>query len=100
MNRETKRLLKRQGQLDGDGQPVMTSRQASSGAALAPKARTPLPQFLREVRAELAKVSWPTRPEVKKFTQVVMFSLVVMTAIVASLDFVIAKAVYLLFNVG
>jgi preprotein translocase subunit SecE len=100
MNRETKRLLKRQGQIDSDGQPVLSPRQASAGAALAPKARTPLPQFLREVRAELSKVSWPTRPEIKKFTQVVVVSLIVMTAIVASLDFVIAKAVYLLFDVG
>jgi preprotein translocase subunit SecE len=96
MNRETKRMLKRQGQLGADGQPVAAPRQQQ--AALAPRKRTPLPQFLREVRGELAKVSWPTRPEVKKFVIVVLVALVVMTAVTASLDFVFSKFVFFLFD--
>jgi preprotein translocase subunit SecE len=95
MNRETKRLLQRQGQLGADGQPVAAPRQP---AALAPRARTPLPQFLREVRGELAKVSWPTRPEVKKFVIVVLIAMVVMTVATSSLDFVFSKFVFFLFD--
>ncbi len=95
MNRETKRMLQRQGQLGADGQPVAAPRQP---AALAPRKRTPLPQFLREVRAELGKVSWPTRPEVKKFVIVVLICLVIMTAVTASLDFVFSKFVFFLFD--
>ena len=62
MNRETKRLMQRQGAIGADGAPARQARPAP-----APKsrdARTPPRQFLREVRGELRKVVWPTRPEV------------------------------------
>lgn len=95
MNRETKRLLQRQGQLGADGQPVAVPRQP---AAVSPRKRTPPRQFLREVRGELAKVSWPTRPEVKKFVIVVLIAMVLMTAVTASLDFAFSKFVFFLFD--
>lgn len=95
MNRETKRMLQRQGQLGADGQPTSAPRQPAS---LAPRRRTPPRQFLREVRGELAKVSWPTRPEVKKFVIVVLVCLVIMTAVTASLDFGFSKFVFFLFD--
>ena len=72
MNRQTKRMLQKQGQLGADGEPV-----ARSGRPTARRRRTarsavgPI-QFIREVRGELRKVAWPTRPEVVKYSIVVL----------------------------
>ena len=49
MNRQQKRMLQKQGEIDADGAPVR-SRNALSGAS--PQERTSPGQFLREVRAE------------------------------------------------
>jgi len=55
-------------------------------------------EFLREVRNELAKVAWPNRPEVVKYTLVVAVTLVFMTTLVFALDFAFAKGVLWLFG--
>jgi preprotein translocase subunit SecE len=55
-------------------------------------------RFLREVVAELRKVIWPTRKELLTYTAVVVVFLTVVTAIVAGLDFVFAKAVLWVFG--
>ncbi|MDA8264289.1 MAG: preprotein translocase subunit SecE [Actinomycetota bacterium] len=106
MNRETKRLLQRQGQLGPDGTPAAPSRERAISAArvaAAEKADRPsLPrrvgEYLREVRNELVKVAWPGRTEVIKYTIVVFFTIVVLTAIVFGLDALFAKAVLVLFG--
>ena len=43
-------------------------------------------KFLREVRAELKRVTWPTRPEVLRWTGVVVAALVFFGVFVAVLD--------------
>ena len=107
MNRETKRLLQRQGQLGPDGAPTAPARERASSAAArvaaAEKADRPsLPkrtaEYLREVRNELVKVAWPGRAEVIKYTIVVFFTIVVLTSIVFGLDALFAKAVLVLFG--
>jgi preprotein translocase subunit SecE len=55
-------------------------------------------QFLREVRQELRKVAWPTRRELFAYTLVVLVSVVVLTSYVFGLDFLISKAVLLVFG--
>jgi preprotein translocase subunit SecE len=55
-------------------------------------------QFLREVRQELRKVAWPTRRELFAYTLVVLVSVVVLTSYVFGLDFLISKAVLLMFG--
>ena len=51
--------------------------------------------FFREIFSELRKVIWPTRRELLTYTSVVIAFVVVMTAIVAGLDFAFAKGVLL-----
>ncbi|MDZ7674403.1 MAG: preprotein translocase subunit SecE [Acidimicrobiales bacterium] len=96
MNREQKRLLKKQGQLDESGDPVRQPRQSSGPA---PKGeRTGPVQFLREVRGELRKVAWPSRTEVANYSVVVLLGIVVLTAMIAALDYVLGEAVLRLFE--
>ena len=54
MNREQKRMLQRQGEVDADGEPIRQRRQQQNRQ---PEARTGFVQFGREVRAELRKVA-------------------------------------------
>jgi preprotein translocase subunit SecE len=54
--------------------------------------------FFREVVSELRKVIWPTRKELLTYTGIVIAFVIVMTAIVAGLDFVFAKGVLFAFG--
>ena len=92
MNRETKRLLQKQGQLGEDGTPKATRRPAPSPNA--PKEpRTKPRQFFREVNAEMRKVAWPTRNETLNLSFVVFVFLVILTAMIAGFDYVFSKTV-------
>jgi preprotein translocase subunit SecE len=51
------------------------------------------------VRAELRKVAWPSRAETGNYTAVVIITIVVITAIVAGLDWVFSQSVLELFDV-
>jgi preprotein translocase subunit SecE len=97
MNRQQKRMLQRQGQLGADGEPA--ARKRSAPPAPRPKEqRTTAPQFLREVRGELRKVAWPTRPEVINYSIIVLVAVVVLTAYVAALDYGFGDVLVKLFS--
>ena len=96
MNRETKRLMERQGQVDAEGNPTRAPRQAP--AARVAQERTSALQYVREVRGELKKVGWPTRDEVKNYSAVVLVTLVIMSALVFAYDFVFAKGLLFLID--
>jgi preprotein translocase subunit SecE len=84
MNREQKRMMQRQGAIGADGAPARQPRPAP-----APKQRderTAPRQFLREVRGELRKVVWPTRSEVINYSIIVLITVVVLTALIAGID--------------
>ena len=103
MNRETKRLLQRQGQIDDEGNPsVGTRRQpprvATQGGPRAVAERTRPVEFLREVRGELRRVAWPSRPETLNAAVVVLIAVVVLTAAIFGLDTAFAKFVLYLFK--
>jgi len=100
MNRETKRMLQRQGELGPDGEPVRAKpQQQARPAGGAPKEqRTPPTQYVREVRGELRKVAWPTRQEVIRYSIIVLLTIVVLTTMIFALDYVFAKAVFFLFD--
>ena len=95
MNRETKRMLQRQGAVDAAGNPVRAPRAATPKAA---SERTPPRQYLGEVRAELKKVVWPNRDEIRNYTIVVLAMLAVMTTITFGFDYGFAKIILFLFN--
>lgn len=50
-------------------------------------------RFLREVRQELGKVTWPTRREVITYSIVVVATVVVLGLFVFGLDFVFSRLV-------
>jgi preprotein translocase subunit SecE len=52
--------------------------------------------FIQEVKAELSKVAWPSKGELKSHTSVVMFMLFIMAAIIYVYDLVSFFAVKLL----
>jgi preprotein translocase subunit SecE len=112
VNRQTKRLLQRQGQLDEEGAPAAGGRRppptrrppggtggsGRDGGVDRPGLPERVVEFAREVRNELAKVAWPNRKEVVKYTVVVFFTLVFMTSLVFGLDAGFAKGVLFLFG--
>lgn len=55
-------------------------------------------QFLKDVRQELRKVDWPNRRELSSYTVVVLATIVLMTAFVASLDYASLKGVVKVFG--
>ena len=81
LNREQKRLLKRQGALDEQGAPTRAPRQQAHSERVGPM------QYLREVRDEMRKVAWPTRPEVVRYSIIVTATVVAYTAFVGGLDY-------------
>lgn len=100
MNREMKRMQKRQGLVGPDGTPVAPSRQqmAARAAESRPRKRVGVIGFLKEVRAEMRKVIWPTRKEVQNYSAIVLCALLFMMALIAVLDFGVSKASVHLFQ--
>ena len=95
-NREQRRLLQRQGEINESGDPVRSRRVPPTQAVK--EARTSPGQFLREVRGELKKVAWPTREETIRYTIIVFIALVLLTAFIAGLDWIFSQAVLKLFK--
>jgi preprotein translocase subunit SecE len=99
MNRQQKRLLQRQGQLGADGAPAARKRPvAPTPSPRAKDDRTGPTQFVREVRGELRKVAWPTRPEVINYSIIVLIAVVLLTAFVAGLDYAFGDLLLKLFK--
>ena len=94
MNRETKRLLQRQGALTAEGGPT----RAAPRAPKPKEERSTVGEFLREVRGELRKIAWPTKSEVINYSIIVLIAVVLVTAMVAGLDFLFGSLVLRLFN--
>jgi preprotein translocase subunit SecE len=98
MNREMKRMQRRQGAERTGVDRTAAAQTTRRAAAQEKRKRTPPRQFLKEVRQELKKVNWPTRPELIAYTIVVLVSVTVLTTYVFGLDFVFSKLVLKLFG--
>ncbi|PIE31855.1 MAG: preprotein translocase subunit SecE [Ilumatobacter coccineus] len=81
LNREQRRLLRRQGALDDKGAPVRAPRENTDHQRVGPA------QYLREVRDEIRKVAWPTKPEIIRYAIIVTVTVVVFTAFIGGLDY-------------
>ena len=55
-------------------------------------------QFLREVRAEMEKVTWPGRPEVQAATIVIIVLVILLAAFIGGVDFIIDRVLGLFFR--
>jgi preprotein translocase subunit SecE len=122
VNRQTKRMLQRQGQVDQNGAPVPGTREAprpaagrrgpggpagggpkdpptggSAGARGRRGGGGPV-QFVRDVRGELLRVAWGTRDEVVSYTGVVVVTLIVLVSFVFLLNLGFARAISALFG--
>ena len=80
LNREQKRMLKRQGAIDEKGAPTRAVRQAK-------RERVGPVQYLREVRDEMRKVAWPTRPEVVRYSIIVTVCVIFYMLYVGVIDY-------------
>jgi preprotein translocase subunit SecE len=106
VNRETKRLMQRQGQMEADGSPATRRAPASTttraprqqrGGAPTRKRSTPV-QFVREVRDEMRQVAWPSRAELINYTSVVFVTLVIMISLIFVLNLAFGKLITELFT--
>ena len=82
LNREQKRSLKKTGALNEKARTVLNLPRASKSK----DDRVGPAQYLREVRDEMRKVSWPKWPEVRRFSIIVFTTVVLYTAYVFGLD--------------
>ena len=89
MNRQAKRLMQRQKQAPAERAEQV--RQRRTAIAQERKKRTGVREFLKEVRAELRKVQWPSRKELVGYTIVVIVSVIVLTSYVFGLDLFFSK---------
>ncbi len=62
--------------------------------------RTPVRQFIREVRQELKKVAWPSREETTTFSVVVLIVTTVLTGLTFGLDIGFKEAVLSFLGAG
>ena len=71
-------------------------RPAKSGPAK--PERTSPAVFVREVRAELRKVIWPTRKELITYTTVAVIFILIMVGIVTGVDTALTRLVFAVFK--
>jgi preprotein translocase subunit SecE len=57
-----------------------------------------LKTFLIETKTELKKVTWPTIPELKESTRVVIVATIVVTAFIGVVDQILSRIVKLIFQ--
>jgi preprotein translocase subunit SecE len=90
-------MMRRQGQpVEGEAPaPPQERRRVAPPVA---RERIGPRQYLREVRAELRKVAWPSRGEVVNSTIIVVFAVTVMTSLIFAVDYGSARVVLFLFK--
>lgn len=86
MNRELRRLQAKEEKRAKDRRAAAVSRRAR-------RERVGFRQFISEVRTELKRVAWPSRPEVVTFTMVTLITSAFVTLYVFGLDISLKRAV-------
>jgi preprotein translocase subunit SecE len=97
MNRETKRMMQKQGQVGADGAPASRRPTSVEDVQRRRRQRVGVRQYFTEVRDEMRQVAWPTRPELINYTSIVLFVLIFMTSFIFGLGYGFAKFVNFLF---
>ena len=96
MNRQTKRMMAKQGTDKPAARAPGEKRRPPSAA---PKRERIGPrQYLGEVQGELRKVAWPTKKEVTNSTIIVLIAVIVMGTLIFLFDYGSAKFVLFLFD--
>jgi len=84
LNRQQKRAMQKMGAVNDQGAPIRQSR--PTVASQVKKERTSPAQYIREVRDEMRKVAWPKWPEIRRYSIIVLITVVVITAFVGGMD--------------
>lgn len=84
LNRQQKRAMQKMGEVNEQGAPVRQAR--PSVAAQVAKERVGPVRYMREVRDEMRKVAWPKWPEIRRYSIIVLVTVVIITAFVGGLD--------------
>ena len=95
MNREMRRLQEREERLQkkqGKRRPQKRPQKGQEQLGFFARVR----KFLREVRVELKRVSWPSREQMVAFTTVTIITSAAVTLFVFGLDFLFKEGVLLL----
>ncbi len=98
MNRETKRLLQRQGQIDQDGQPLAQKAAPAQRTRQEGGRRTSPKQYFNEVKGELKKVDWASKKEVRNYSAVVLVTLTFAVTLIFLLNVLFSRLVIFLFK--
>jgi len=96
MNRQTKRMMAKQGTDKPKSRASDEKRRPPSAAPTREKIGPR--EYLGEVKGELRKVAWPTKKEVINSTIIVLIAVVVMTALIFGFDYASSKFVLFLFD--
>jgi preprotein translocase subunit SecE len=67
------------------------AKSRSRAAAVTIKDTNPIVRYFKETRAELRKVTWPTREEAKNLTMIIVAVTLAMATFLGLLDFVFQK---------
>ncbi len=108
MNRQMRRMAereqRRQRKQDQQRGKQSPAQRAQRRAAAPQEQQKPLlariGQYLREVRAELKRVSWPTREQMVAYTTVTLITTIALTGYVWGIDRVFERAVVLVLSFG
>ena len=84
LNRQQKRAMQKMGAVNDQGAPIRQPR--PTVASQVKKERTSPAQYIREVRDEMRKVAWPKWPEIRRYSIIVLITVVVITAFVGGMD--------------
>ncbi|MFN3591216.1 MAG: preprotein translocase subunit SecE [Thermaurantiacus sp.] len=79
------------------------ARQPTGTASDKPAAKAPKPspgEFVRQVKAEMDKVTWPTRPETLQTTIMVLIMTTLLALFFLAVDFALGRGVRLLLSLG
>ena len=104
LNREEKRRAQKEGSSGSDtdtegGTTARSARPSTKDAPPKKEARTSPRQFVKEMRAELRKVAWPTRQETLNYSLIVAVALIFMTLLIFGLDTLFSDLVLRLFDI-
>ena len=99
LNREQKRRLKKDGDIDENGEQVR-SRKSAPKAPAPQEQRTTARIFVKEVRSELRKVAWPTRKETLNYSGIVGVALIFMTTLIFLMDSAFSKLILKMFGIN
>ena len=84
LNRQQKRAMQKMGEVNEQGAPIRQAR--PTVAAQVAKERVGPFQYIREVRDEMRKDAWPKFPEDRRYSIIVLVTVVIVTAFVGGLD--------------